>query len=270
MRSTSKASLPSRICPAKRRDCARSAAFRPANPAITSLSAGPALGSDRAATVQAFFGQRIFGNIDPVEIAVILGAILQVIDDLQRGAQGIIGGPGVPAFAMHVQHEPAHRHGRIAAIIHQIVPVAIAQFGDVAAKGFQKVQRMLVASSPCSASDVAQAPAASGDALLFAHQAWRASLPAAGACPPARRWHDRRCRRRNGRNDKRPGPAGAHGAARSGRTRRENSPSWCPCPIAARQPRSCRAFSSALAPFPSTCRPCPTSAECAESRVNAA
>ncbi len=67
-----------------------------------------------------------------------------MIDDLERGAQGVIGRPAILAFAMHIQHETPHRHGGIAAIIDQLVPIAIAQLGDVAAESFQKIQRVLI------------------------------------------------------------------------------------------------------------------------------
>src|SRR6478752_6768777 len=61
---------------------------------------------------------------DARELAVILAAILQVIDDLQRRAEGIIGRPGNPALPMHVEHEASNRHGRVRAVADQIVPIA--------------------------------------------------------------------------------------------------------------------------------------------------
>ena len=52
--------------------------------------------------------QRVERHIDAIEIAVIVAAILQVIDDLQRGAQRVVGGPGGALLAVHV----AARSGR--------------------------------------------------------------------------------------------------------------------------------------------------------------
>src|SRR6476659_2111199 len=54
---------------------------------------------------RAALGKAIERYIDAIERAVILAAILQVIDDLQRRAEGIIGRPGNPAFTMYVEHE---------------------------------------------------------------------------------------------------------------------------------------------------------------------
>ena len=256
MRSTSKASLPSRICPAKGRDCASKQGIAARQPGDHALERRPGRGFGQGGYGQPFGGQRILGNIDPVQVAVILGAILQMIDDLQRGAQRIIGGPGVPAFAMHIQHEAAHRHRRIAAIIDQIVPIAIAQLGDVAAEGFQQIQRMLIASAHAPPAPRASATAF-GRGRRFRPPGWRASLPAAAAFPPARRWRGRRYRRRSARSDKRPAPAG-DGAARSEKTRRENSRPCGPCRIEARPLRSCLSLRPGRGP--STCRLCPTNA----------
>ena len=62
-----------------------------------------------------------------------------MIDDLQRGAQRIVRRPGVAALAVHVEHEAADRHRRIAAISDQILPVAIAALGDVHAKRREQI-----------------------------------------------------------------------------------------------------------------------------------
>ncbi len=43
----------------------------------------------------------------------------------------VVGGPGRAALAMHVEHEAADRHRRIAAIVDQVVPIAVAELGDV-------------------------------------------------------------------------------------------------------------------------------------------
>jgi len=46
-------------------------------------------------------------------------------------------------FAMHIQHETADRIRRIAAVIHQIVPVGVAALCYIAAKRLEKVETML-------------------------------------------------------------------------------------------------------------------------------
>src|SRR6478752_4067741 len=76
---------------------------------------------------------------DAIELAVILAAILQVIDDLQRRAEGIIGRPGNPAFTMYVEHEASNRHGRVCAVADQIVPIAVAQLGHIHAERGEQV-----------------------------------------------------------------------------------------------------------------------------------
>ena len=81
-------------------------------------------------------------NVDAIEIAVILSAILQVIDDLQRRAEGIIGGPDGPAFPMHIEHEASNRHRRVGTIADQVVPVAVAQFGDIHPERGEQILRM--------------------------------------------------------------------------------------------------------------------------------
>ncbi len=44
---------------------------------------------------------------------------------------------------MDVQDEAADRHRRNPAIVDEIIPIAITQLGDVAAKGFEQVERMI-------------------------------------------------------------------------------------------------------------------------------
>ena len=63
-------------------------------------------------------------DIDAIEVAKILAAVLQVVDDLQRRAQRVVRRPGGPALAVHVEHEAPDRHGRVAAVVDQVVPVA--------------------------------------------------------------------------------------------------------------------------------------------------
>ena len=71
-------------------------------------------GAASASTGRAFCGKRIERNVDPVEAAVIGPAILQMVDDLKRGAQSVVRWPGCAAFAMHIQHEASDRIGGIA------------------------------------------------------------------------------------------------------------------------------------------------------------
>ena len=66
--------------------------------------------------------ERVERNINAIEVAVVLLAVLQVVDDLQNGAHVIRRRPNRAALAMHVEHETTDRHGRIAAIVDQIVP----------------------------------------------------------------------------------------------------------------------------------------------------
>ena len=63
-----------------------------------------------------------------------------MIDHLQRGAQGIGRGKGgLIRFTMQMQQKPPHRRGRIAAIVHQVIPGVIPVLGDIAAKGNEQV-----------------------------------------------------------------------------------------------------------------------------------
>ncbi len=43
---------------------------------------------------------------------------------------------------MNIEHEAPHGAGGIAAIFHQVIPVAITQLGDVEAKGLQQIEGM--------------------------------------------------------------------------------------------------------------------------------
>jgi hypothetical protein len=91
---------------------------------------------------RAGFGEGVKGNVDAVELTVILSAILQVIDDLQRRAERIIGAPGGTALTVNVQHETPHRHGGIRAITDQIVPVAVTQLGHIHSKRGEQILRV--------------------------------------------------------------------------------------------------------------------------------
>ena len=99
--------------------------------------------------------EHIERQIDAVEIAVVGGAVLHMIDDLQRRAERVVGWPGRAILAVHVEHEPADRHRRVAAVVHQVVEVAVAQLGDVHAKRIEQVLRVLRA-QPARSEFVAQ------------------------------------------------------------------------------------------------------------------
>ena len=86
--------------------------------------------------------KRIERDIDAVEVAEVLAAVLQVIDDLQCGAERIVRRPGGAALAMHIEHEAADRHRRVAAIMNEIVPVRVAQLGHVHAERGEQILRV--------------------------------------------------------------------------------------------------------------------------------
>ena len=88
-------------------------------------------------------GECIERNVDPVEIEIIRPAVLQVIDDLQCGAQGIIGGPSGTALAVYIEHETADRHCRKRTIADEVVPVAVAQLGRVELECRKQILRVL-------------------------------------------------------------------------------------------------------------------------------
>ena len=87
-------------------------------------------------------GQRIARQVDAVEIFVILGAVLQMVVDLQARAQRVRRGPGRGALAVDVEHEAPDRHRRIAAIMNDVVPILVTQLGDVHPERDQHVERM--------------------------------------------------------------------------------------------------------------------------------
>ena len=139
---TSKARRRSAIWRAKGAASSRRTAVRAARPRMQASSAGEARAAASASGVGAGGGEGIERDIDPVEVAIILPAILQMIDHLQRRAEGVRGGPGRPRLAMDVEDEAADRHGREGAIIHEVVPIGIAMLGHVEAEGAQQIERM--------------------------------------------------------------------------------------------------------------------------------
>ena len=64
-----------------------------------------------------------------------------MVQHLQGRAQRIGGRPGVATLTVKIKQLPSDRRGRVAAIRYQIVPVVIAQFRRIQAKGAQHVVR---------------------------------------------------------------------------------------------------------------------------------
>ena len=77
-----------------------------------------------------------------IEVSVVLAAILQMIVDLQAGAERVGCRPGRCAFAMNIEHEAPDRHGRISAIVDHLVPVLVTKLGHVHAESDENVQSM--------------------------------------------------------------------------------------------------------------------------------
>ena len=124
-------------CPA--RPAARSAPPRLAKPL---RSAGEAFAAPSASASKALRGKHILRNINAIEIAIVGAAVLQMIDDLERRAQRVRGGPGRFALAMHVENEAPDRRRRIGAIVHEFGPIRIALLDRIHPEGAQKIERM--------------------------------------------------------------------------------------------------------------------------------
>ena len=86
--------------------------------------------------------QRIARQIDAIEVSVVLAAVLQMIVDLQAGAERVGGRPGRRALAVDVEHEAPDRHRRIPAIVNHLVPVLVAQLGHIHPERDQDIERM--------------------------------------------------------------------------------------------------------------------------------
>src|SRR5665647_580385 len=100
------------------------------------------LGRTERLDAEAVSGEGVKRNIDTVQIAVVGGAVLQVVDNLQRRADGVGREPSAMALAMHVEHETSDRHRGVGAVPHEIVPVAVAQFGGVETKRLEEILRV--------------------------------------------------------------------------------------------------------------------------------
>ena len=172
-------------------------------------------------------GERVLRNIDAVEIAIVLLAVLQMIDDLQRGAQRIVCRPDRAALAVHVADETADRHGRERTISDQIVPVAIAQLGDVELERGDQIDARASATERVRRARCAAArrphPRRRRPVSPASRRPSRRSFSSAG------RSHGRRYRRRCARNCRTPGSA-RDGAAQSDTTPPGNSRPGAPLP----------------------------------------
>ena len=203
MTATSRPSRVSAIAAAKPSLSLSSRSVRSASRCRQSSSAGDARARAELFDARPARGERVLRNIDAVEIAIVVLAVLQMIDDLQRGAQRVVGRPDRAALAMDVADEAADRHGRERAIRDQIVPVAIAQLGDVELERGDQILGVL-RRQPALGEHGAQPHR---DRIVGR---WRRSSRlragrADAASRPAAASHDRRCRRRCGRNCRTPG-----------------------------------------------------------------
>ena len=84
-------------------------------------------------------GQDIQRQVDPVEIAIIRAAVLEVVDDLQRRADRIGSRPCRRALPVHVEDEASNRHRRKGAVRHQIIPIRVAPLDRIEPKSLQEV-----------------------------------------------------------------------------------------------------------------------------------
>ena len=70
------------------------------------------------------------------------GAVLQVVQHLQRGAERVGGGVGRGRLAVQVEHVAADRHRGQAAVIVQLVPARAAVLRRVLPEGVEQVERV--------------------------------------------------------------------------------------------------------------------------------
>ena len=85
---------------------------------------------------------RIERQVDAIERTIVLGAILQMIDDLQGGTERVGISPNGAILAVQVEHKTSDGHSGIAAIVYELVPIRIAALRHVIAKGGEKIERM--------------------------------------------------------------------------------------------------------------------------------
>ena len=80
-------------------------------------------------------GHPVAGQIDPIEVAVVVLAVLQMVEHLQGAAKAVRGGVARRVLAVQVQEIASHRVGRLLAISQKIGPVVVTQLGRVALEG---------------------------------------------------------------------------------------------------------------------------------------
>ncbi len=177
-----------------------------------------------------------------------------MIDHLKRGAKRIAGWPRVIVITVNIQNKAADRIRRVAAVIHQIVPVGIAQLRYIAAEGFEQIEPMLRGQISLVQYPLKRLRFQRGFAL--AEAANPASPPAAQAFRLAALAHDRRHRRLRAQIGKTPGSPG-DGICRSGTTRRENSRPCGPCRRKARRCPASLSGHSLRSAFPHAAAPAP-------------
>ena len=194
-------------------------------------------------------GENVLRQIDAVEAAIILGAILKVVDHLQRRAQCVGGGPGRLVLVMHVEDEAADRRRREPAIIHQFRPVGVAALAHVETERVEQIEGV----------SRAEAALAQGEAQRLGFgsrgpppQSASPRSSSSASLRPPKASDDRRRRRRPARSDRRRG-WGRGGARSSAMTRQESSRRDGSCRRASRSQSSCAPSRTKIAgPTPSS------------------
>ena len=92
-------------------------------------------------------GKGVERQVNAIEALIVLGAILQMIDDLQRRADSVGGGPHGRIFFVHVENEAADRRRGQSAIVHELGPVSVTVLSRVKPKCFKQIERMFRAQS---------------------------------------------------------------------------------------------------------------------------
>ena len=92
--------------------------------------------------VQPFRLQPVQRHIDPVQVAVVVLHVLQMVDHLQRAAQRVRRRPAAALLAMQVEQEAADRVGGELAIAEQILPIGVAELGCILLEGRDQIEAM--------------------------------------------------------------------------------------------------------------------------------
>src|SRR5258708_19109242 len=82
-------------------------------------------------------GKDVARQVDAIELSVIVGAILQMVQHLKCRAQRVRRRERRPILAMKIEKLATDGRGGIAAIFHQIVPIAVAQLRRIEPEGTQ-------------------------------------------------------------------------------------------------------------------------------------